>query len=830
MCPNAPVAPRPPAFRYKSLAAGTVCGLLFALWLTSFHASRREVRVTHGTVVDRHGRKQSKMVAGKMVEDDTAHELQRTRSAATDRERKSTHDDDERVGASEEHNRAPLISTAGISRAPTPLTESGDVEIKPPFESRASCFDAWRCEDHPDRCAIVFHAFDRRKSRRVTGDGRCVVNGSVSEVTSKNPLGLRAAGLGLEFWMSLWAAASLQASFAEATPQLPLVDLVLVTNYPVSQVRDVHAAWDLERRERAAGMRSASSLPPWPFAGEPLTLPNSRYVTKSDVLQTPIVRTPFRHRPMAQPTADCVASAEPFYPALRRGFPAAVLYDRVLYLDSDTRFHPRYGATLMVQALNALATEADPNASTHDDDESHQRSPPSVGSDLAMVGEFRAMKSVFLYRDILASGHTLSQLGMPRPAVEVYDGREVPQPLRNASLPVAAAAAQCSDFPVFRLRPSARRDPRLQKLSCSALYRLFHAVGAEGLGSTRDEFRWFVAARRREGLHQGKAGRRLAASPPSSSSASFSLSSAWQAMERRNSAKTRKFATSAHGLYEQPFNTGLMAYRQLCRRRPVAGSPSSRREGEPVARPEGTTHEQSAQNETSFRGKGAGSLAASLLPADGIVVERNARLFAFFRRWSFLHREMPRCRGDTVAWDQCSLPWALREAAAATSIGEDRVSPAVNVVVLPEYFNLREALGRGCSALLYSCPGAGYVRDDAEAGNGGQRRGASAADDRRCKVPYPHDDEGTTIDRSVNSRRPTPPPQVNDSLLLPSDNATPVGAVSDEHHQHSADWGTLLYAWDDVLGGRFTSKERVCGMLTKLLSRRASSLIYLITF
>ncbi len=81
----------------------------------------------------------------------------------------------------------------------------------------------------------------------------------------------------------------------------------------------------------------------------------------------------------------------------------------------------------------------------------------------------------------------------------------------------------------------------------------------------------------------------------------------------------------------------------------------------------------------------------------GVVAYRAAdpAVTALLQQWSHLHRSIPRCANDTVAWDQCSLPHALR----APSV-HGRVVP----LVLPAVLNFREALGRGCSPLLYRKP------------------------------------------------------------------------------------------------------------------------------
>jgi hypothetical protein len=68
-------------------------------------------------------------------------------------------------------------------------------------------------------------------------------------------------------------------------------------------------------------------------------------------------------------------------------------------------------------------------------------------------------------------------------------------------------------------------------------------------------------------------------------------------------------------------------------------------------------------------------------------------VLGLMRRWEGIHLANPVCRRDRVAWDQCSLPWALRES-------------AVKVATLPQRLNFRQALGRGCAPDLYNTPGA----------------------------------------------------------------------------------------------------------------------------
>lgn len=72
-------------------------------------------------------------------------------------------------------------------------------------------------------------------------------------------------------------------------------------------------------------------------------------------------------------------------------------------------------------------------------------------------------------------------------------------------------------------------------------------------------------------------------------------------------------------------------------------------------------------------------------------------LSAFFEDWSHIHHHVERCRNDRVAWDQCSLPRVLR-----------KMSRTLRVASAWEPFNARDALGRGCSTLLF---GSMSVRD-----------------------------------------------------------------------------------------------------------------------
>jgi hypothetical protein len=78
----------------------------------------------------------------------------------------------------------------------------------------------------------------------------------------------------------------------------------------------------------------------------------------------------------------------------------------------------------------------------------------------------------------------------------------------------------------------------------------------------------------------------------------------------------------------------------------------------------------------------------------GVIAYRasDPAVMDLLRLWSRLHRQIPRCVSDTVAWDQCSLPQALRR----------RAGKMESPLILPPVFNTREALGRGCSPLLYS--------------------------------------------------------------------------------------------------------------------------------
>lgn len=73
----------------------------------------------------------------------------------------------------------------------------------------------------------------------------------------------------------------------------------------------------------------------------------------------------------------------------------------------------------------------------------------------------------------------------------------------------------------------------------------------------------------------------------------------------------------------------------------------------------------------------------------GLVAYRTTRCVRdLIERWVSLHESIARCKSDKVAWDQCSLPHALRVSRAT-------------VATLPEAMNFREALGNGCTGRLY---------------------------------------------------------------------------------------------------------------------------------
>jgi hypothetical protein len=74
----------------------------------------------------------------------------------------------------------------------------------------------------------------------------------------------------------------------------------------------------------------------------------------------------------------------------------------------------------------------------------------------------------------------------------------------------------------------------------------------------------------------------------------------------------------------------------------------------------------------------------------GVMAYRSSDpcVLSLMQRWEHEHHSRQQCREDHVAWDQCSLPWALRVS-------------NVRVGTLPEAFNAREALGRGCSWGVY---------------------------------------------------------------------------------------------------------------------------------
>lgn len=90
----------------------------------------------------------------------------------------------------------------------------------------------------------------------------------------------------------------------------------------------------------------------------------------------------------------------------------------------------------------------------------------------------------------------------------------------------------------------------------------------------------------------------------------------------------------------------------------------------------------------------------------GLVGYRqDAAVGRFFQLWSAMHRSHQRCRDDKVAWDQCSLPLALRwMTGRGTSNASEAIPasmPLLRVGQLPDAFNFREALGYGCSTRLY---------------------------------------------------------------------------------------------------------------------------------
>ena len=85
-------------------------------------------------------------------------------------------------------------------------------------------------------------------------------------------------------------------------------------------------------------------------------------------------------------------------------------------------------------------------------------------------------------------------------------------------------------------------------------------------------------------------------------------------------------------------------------------------------------------------------------PKDGSVA-------SLLNHWSHLHRSLPRCVNDTVAWDQCSLPHALRTHRSLVNKRWGEKVDVVSPLPMPFVFNVREALGRGCGSTLYDLEG-----------------------------------------------------------------------------------------------------------------------------
>ncbi|CUG08753.1 membrane-associated protein, putative [Bodo saltans] len=74
-----------------------------------------------------------------------------------------------------------------------------------------------------------------------------------------------------------------------------------------------------------------------------------------------------------------------------------------------------------------------------------------------------------------------------------------------------------------------------------------------------------------------------------------------------------------------------------------------------------------------------------------VLSSTDFRVGDFFEEWSTIHRRVERCRLDRTAWDQCSLPRVLRSR-----------SRHIRVNSAWEPFDARDALGKGCSSVLFT--------------------------------------------------------------------------------------------------------------------------------